>query len=123
MLVAEVDFVSHQIPPEPKGVLTRRPPADVTDIEHLLGHSRELYPTIRHHSRTFRQQTPKGTPVPTDYPLLDVDAVAEVAEVKPSTIRYYHKMKQMPSADVYFGRSPVWKKETIDAWIESRRKP
>lgn len=53
--------------------------------------------------------------------LLDVDAVAEVLQVKPATVRAYHKRKQMPKADLYFGRSPVWQRQTIDAWMSNRR--
>lgn len=53
--------------------------------------------------------------------LLDVAQVAQAIQVKPETVRYYHKMKRMPSADMYFGRSPVWKKETIDAWVAQRQ--
>lgn len=52
--------------------------------------------------------------------LLDVEAVAHKIQVKPSTIRSYHKRGQMPKADKYFGRSPVWKDDTIRQWIERR---
>lgn len=56
----------------------------------------------------------------TDHPLLDVDSVARLIEVKPSTVRDYHKKGKMPKADLYFGRSPVWTKDTIEAWAASR---
>lgn len=52
--------------------------------------------------------------------LLDVDAVARRLEVKPSTVRSYHKRGQMPKADKYFGRSPVWSEKTIESWVDSR---
>lgn len=52
--------------------------------------------------------------------LLDVTAVAERLQVKPSTIRSYHKRGQMPKADKYFGRSPVWTETTIDSWVQGR---
>ena len=48
--------------------------------------------------------------------LLDVNAVAALQEVKPSTVRAYHKRGQMPRADHYFGRSPVWNRKTIENW-------
>ena len=54
--------------------------------------------------------------------LLDVAAVASRLEVKPSTVRSYHKRGQMPPADNYFGRSPVWKEATIENWSSQRRK-
>jgi len=54
--------------------------------------------------------------------LLDVNAVAALIEVKPSTIRSYHKRGQMPKADRYFGRTPVWNTKTIDTWVLQRGK-
>jgi len=52
--------------------------------------------------------------------LLDVDAVARRLQVKPATVRSYHKRGQMPRADKYFGRSPVWSSQTIDTWMQDR---
>lgn len=56
--------------------------------------------------------------------LLDVQAVANRLVVKPETVRWYHKKGQMPKADMYFGRTPVWKSETIETWVSQRgRRP
>lgn len=52
--------------------------------------------------------------------MLDSAAVAREAGVKVDTIHWYHKKGMMPPADDYFGRSPVWKTETIEAWIAKR---
>ncbi len=52
--------------------------------------------------------------------LLDVQAIANRLVVKPETVRWYHKKGQMPKADMYFGRTPVWKSETIDEWVSRR---
>lgn len=61
--------------------------------------------------------------------LLDTEAVAELLGVKPETVRWYNKDKSnwsrgrgttLPPADQYFGRSPVWKRETIVRWISER---
>ena len=52
--------------------------------------------------------------------LLDVTAVAERLQVKPSTVRSYHKRGQMPKADKYFGRTPVWTESTIASWVQGR---
>lgn len=54
--------------------------------------------------------------------LMDVDAVAQKIQVKPSTIRSYHKRGQMPKADKYFGRTPVWTTDTIATWMGNRKK-
>jgi len=52
--------------------------------------------------------------------MLDSAAVAAMVHVKVDTVHWYHKKGLMPPADDYFGRSPVWKTETIEAWIEKR---
>ena len=58
-------------------------------------------------------------PTPT---YLDVAEVARRCQVTPDTIRSYHKRQEMPPADTYFGRSPVWKQSTIERWQSEREK-
>ena len=53
---------------------------------------------------------------------MDVLDVATRCRVTPDTIRSYHKRGEMPPADTYFGRSPVWKASTIEGWQRSREK-
>jgi predicted DNA-binding transcriptional regulator AlpA len=57
--------------------------------------------------------------------LLDTTAVAELLGLKPDTVRWYHKKKargtMLPPADQFFGRSPVWKRSTIEEWDAARR--
>lgn len=60
-----------------------------------------------------------ASPDPETY--LDVQGVARKVHIKPETVRWYHKRGQMPKADRYFGRSPVWEKSTIEAWAASRQ--
>lgn len=50
---------------------------------------------------------------------LDVEEVATLIGVKPSTVHQYHKREEMPAADRYFGRSPAWKRSTIESWRPS----
>lgn len=52
--------------------------------------------------------------------LLDVEEVARLIEVKPKTVRSYHKKGLMPKADKYFGRSPAWRQQTITDWTSTR---
>lgn len=52
--------------------------------------------------------------------MMDVRAVADFLGIKPSTVYDYHKKNVMPKADTYFGRSPAWKRQTIDDWSSSR---
>lgn len=54
--------------------------------------------------------------------LLDVNGVAALLDIKPETVRAYHKRGQMPRADRYFGRSPVWDRSSIDTWTKTRGK-
>lgn len=53
--------------------------------------------------------------------LLDSKGVAHIIGVKQETILWYHKRGIMPAADGRFGRTPVWRKQTIDDWDASRR--
>lgn len=53
--------------------------------------------------------------------MLDSKAVAEKIGVKVDSIHWYHKKKMMPAADEFYGRSPVWKEETINEWISTRQ--
>jgi len=51
---------------------------------------------------------------------LDTAAVAELAGVKPESIRQYHYHGTMPAADGYVGRSPWWRRRTIERWLATR---
>ena len=53
--------------------------------------------------------------------LLDTSAVAELLNLKPSTVRWYHKRGLIPAADKKFGRSLVWELSTIEDWKQSRK--
>jgi len=53
---------------------------------------------------------------------LDTDAVADLLGLKVETVRMHHYRRTMPAPDATFGRSPVWKRETIAAWDATRRK-
>ncbi len=52
--------------------------------------------------------------------LLDTSDVAELVGVKVPTIRTYLHRGDMPKPDRVIGRSPVWRRETIDAWLAER---
>lgn len=64
--------------------------------------------------------------------LLTIPQVAEVLGVKPVSARAYHENAQrnrrengvrstdMPEPDRRFGRTPVWKRSTIDDWMKIR---
>ena len=57
-----------------------------------------------------------GTDMP-DIDMLDTRGVAEIMNVKPDTVRWYHKKGLMPKADYRFGNALVWKRSTIDEWM------
>jgi predicted DNA-binding transcriptional regulator AlpA len=52
--------------------------------------------------------------------LLDMAGVAKLAGVEVKTIAVYLARKTMPEPDYRVGRSPLWKMETIDAWLKRR---
>ena len=47
---------------------------------------------------------------------------ADKVGLSKSTIKTYRYREEMPEPDEYFNRTPVWKKETIEAWDSNRRK-
>lgn len=55
--------------------------------------------------------------------LLDVSAVAELAGVSVASIYTYLTRGTIPEPDLRFGRSPVWRRRTIEKWLASRPAP
>lgn len=51
---------------------------------------------------------------------LDVAEVARRLDIKPTTVHRYRATGIMPDADEYVGQSPLWREETINAWLASR---
>jgi predicted DNA-binding transcriptional regulator AlpA len=69
-------------------------------------------------------------------PLLDTAAVADIVNLPVTTIRIYLKRTRarvaeglparphdFPVQDETFGRSPVWHRSTIEAWLSARPGP
>jgi predicted DNA-binding transcriptional regulator AlpA len=53
---------------------------------------------------------------PTD--LLDIQAVADLLGVQRETVEQTRWRGKMPDPDLYVGRSPAWRRRTIDQWIK-----
>ena len=53
--------------------------------------------------------------------LLDMAQVAQLLGVQIKTVRMHKHRGTMPPPDATFGRSPVWKRETIETWDATRR--
>lgn len=53
-------------------------------------------------------------------PYLDIEALAAVRQIKPATVRWHRKRGNLPPADHYFGRSPVWSADTVATWLTER---
>lgn len=71
--------------------------------------------------------------MPDDDPLLDTAAVAALLKLGAPTVRIYLKRtraraaagdpvrdQDFPLPDETFGRSPVWRKSTINNWLSAR---
>lgn len=52
--------------------------------------------------------------------LLDSAALAALLGVERSTISQYRRRRTLPDPDVVVGRSPAWRRSTIEAWRLSR---
>jgi len=54
--------------------------------------------------------------------LLSRRDVAELMGLNVETIKYHRAAGQMPQPDYIVDQKPLWRRETIDQWIASRRK-
>lgn len=48
--------------------------------------------------------------------MLTSDQVADYVGVHRNTITSYRARGQMPAPDQQYGRTPLWRRSTIDAW-------
>lgn len=50
--------------------------------------------------------------------------LAERAGISQNTLKnyVYRNLNNLPKPDNYFGRTPVWKLETAQEWLQSRKK-
>jgi len=49
------------------------------------------------------------------------DQVSELLGLKYSTLYTYRKRNTLPEPDTYIGRTPVWKRKTIEEWQLNRK--
>ena len=49
------------------------------------------------------------------------DQVSELLGLKYSTLYTYRRRNTLPPPDTYIGRTPVWKKKTIEEWNQNRK--
>lgn len=54
---------------------------------------------------------------------LDTAAVARLMGVRVETVRTHIWRGTIPEPDLRIGRSPAWKRSTIDQWLKTRRLP
>lgn len=52
--------------------------------------------------------------------MLTTDQVAELAGITPASLRVYVQRGSAPKPDGYLGRTPWWKRETVDEWLANR---
>lgn len=56
-------------------------------------------------------------------PLLTAEQVAGYTRLNKNTITGYHARGQMPPPDQQYGRTPLWKRSTIDKWRAGVKHP
>ena len=56
-------------------------------------------------------------------PLLTPTQIAELCNLHINTITAYHARGQMPTPDQQYGRTPLWKRSTIDKWRAGVKHP
>lgn len=52
--------------------------------------------------------------------LLTYSEIAELTGLKYDTIYRLRKNNTLPAPDLIVGRTPVWKRQTINEWIKTR---
>lgn len=62
----------------------------------------------------------EGPAVMSDADFVDLAGVASLLNVSYSTVRTYRVKGQLPPADRMYGRTPVWRPETIRTWAATR---
>ena len=63
----------------------------------------------------------KGNKVSEKSEWLTNDQVSELLGLKYSTLYTYRKRNTLPEPDTYIGRTPVWKRKTIEEWNQNRK--
>ena len=53
--------------------------------------------------------------------MLTIGEVAEIMNLPTNTITSYRSRGYMPKPDKQYGRTPLWKRSTIDKWLATRR--
>jgi predicted DNA-binding transcriptional regulator AlpA len=46
--------------------------------------------------------------------------LAKLLGIKQTSVHRYRVRGDIPQPDEYVGRTPLWKQETIDQWVENR---
>jgi hypothetical protein len=54
---------------------------------------------------------------------LTTGQVAALAGIAPASVRRYRLRGTFPGPDGYVGRTPWWRRRTVERWLASRRHP
>ena len=60
-------------------------------------------------------------PAPLD--LVDVNTVADMAGIRPTAVHQHLATGTIPTPDIRIGNAYAWRRETIDEWLRTRRRP
>ena len=55
--------------------------------------------------------------------LVTAEEVAELASITLRTFHNYHQTGRAPKPDGWVGRTPLWRDQTIQAWLAARSTP
>ena len=56
----------------------------------------------------------------TGQPIVTAEQAADHAGITIRTFHNYHQTGRAPRPDGWIGRTPIWLKSTIDAWLQDR---
>ena len=55
--------------------------------------------------------------------LVDVNATANLAGIRPATVHQHLAKGTMPAPELRIGNAYAWRRQTIEDWLQTRRRP
>ena len=57
------------------------------------------------------------------FDLVDVNATAEMAGIRPATVHQHLAKGTIPAPELRIGNAYAWRRQTIEEWLQTRRRP
>jgi predicted DNA-binding transcriptional regulator AlpA len=68
-------------------------------------------------------QNPESQFEPARIDLVDVNATADMAGIRPATVHQHLAKGTIPAPELRIGNAYAWRRQTIEDWLQTRRRP